>query len=148
MQVLGPDIYNGSAAQLDGFRTQTGATYPLLLNGGLGAGNEDLDSPATYGQWDNYVIINKQGVIRYHAYDYWPHGNRYHLDELRGTIDSLVTTVVGIDDRRPRAYSLEAAPNPFRERATLALMNPGPSGSHARVTVHDVAGRRVATLWD
>ena len=148
VQVLGPDIFNGTASQLDGFRVQTGATYPLLLNGGTGAGDEDLDSPTTYGQVDNYVVINKQGVIRYHAYDYWPHGNRYHLDELRGTIDSLVSNVAGADDLIPRAYMLNAAPNPFRGSTTLELTNPGPSEVPARVTAYDAAGRRVATLWD
>ena len=94
------------------------------------------------------MVVNKQGVIRYHAADFWPHGNRYHLDELRGTIDSLVTNLVGVDDRRPRAYLLVAAPNPFRATTTLEFTNPGPGEVHARVTVHDLAGRRVATLWD
>jgi hypothetical protein len=87
--VLGPDLYNGNSAQLTGFRDQTGATFPLLLNGASGAGNENLFIP--YGQYDNYVVINKQGIIRYHAYDLWSHGNRYHLDEIRAAVDSLVT---------------------------------------------------------
>jgi len=39
-----------------------------------------------------------------------------------------------------------AAPNPFNPRTTVAFTLP--AAGHARVTVHDAAGRRVATLLD
>jgi len=147
VQMLGPDLYNGNSSQLDGFRAQTGATYPLLLSGASGSGNENLLIP--YGQWDNYVVINKQGVIRYHAYDRWPHGNRYHLNEIRGAVDTLVTNLVGVgDDLVPRSYFLNVAPNPFHGSTTLELTNPTARDIPARITVHDVAGRLVATLWN
>ena len=44
VQVLGPDLLNGGVAQLTQFKNTTGATFPLLLAGSSGAGNENLFS--------------------------------------------------------------------------------------------------------
>lgn len=145
VQVLGPDVWNGNPAQLTQFKVQTGATYPLLLQGGSGAGNENLLIP--YGEQDNYVVLNKQGIIRYHAVDLWPHGNRYHPNDLHACIDSLMTNVAEVGPA-PATLALAAMPNPFRGATTLELANPGASAMHARVEVLDVVGRRVARLWD
>ena len=144
--MLGPDLYNGTSAQLAEFGSHTGATYPLLLLGGLGSGNENLFIP--YGSYDNYAVINKQGILRYLAYDHWPHGNRYHLNEIRGCIDSLVSSTVGVGDG-PTALdlTLEAAPNPFRGGTTFTLINPSDRDQDARLEVHDLSGRRIVTLW-
>jgi peroxiredoxin len=145
VQVLGPDVWNGTPPQLAQFKIQTGATYPLLQQAGMGAGNENLLTP--YGEQDNYVIVNRQGVIRYHAVDLWPHGNRYHPNDLRACIDSLVPQTAGVGDA-PAGLALGAAPNPFAWSTTIELSHPGPASTHARVAVHDVTGRRVARLWD
>ena len=145
VQVLGIDLYNGTSSQLTSFKTQTGATYPLFLNGALAAGG-NLYTP--YGQYDNYVVINKQGIIRYHAFNLWPHGNRYHLDQIRGCVDSLVTSTVGVEGgSEPTALALRSFPNPAAGETTVELAIPaGPVP--ARVTVHDLAGRIIATLFD
>jgi len=144
--VLGPDLFNGSAAQLTQFKNQTGATYPLLLNGSAGVGDEDLFN--VYGDRDSYAVISKQGVVRYNAFDRWPYGNRYHLAELRGCIDTLLTLTTGVDDgASPRAFGLDASPNPSRGRVVLALANPAPVALDARVAVYDLAGREVARLY-
>ena len=145
VQVLGIDLYNGTSSQLTSFKNQTGATYPLFLNGAVATGG-NLYTP--YGQYDNYVVINKQGIIRYHAYDLWPHGNRYHLDQIRGCVDSLVTATVGVEDgAEPTALVLRSFPNPAVGASTVELAIPsGPVA--ARVTVHDLAGRIVTTLFD
>jgi hypothetical protein len=143
---LGPDLFNGSAANLQSFRS-TGVSFPLLLNGALGAGNENLFTP--YGDRDSYAVINKQGIVRYSAYLLWPYGNRYHLNELSGTIDSLV-----VDPRldvgggpAARGYALRALPNPFHRATTIELTNTVHPGAPGSITVLDVSGRRIATLW-
>ena len=59
MQVIGVDTWNGTQAQLRSFKNTTGATYPLLLNGGLATGG---NVEALYGTYDNYIVINKQGI--------------------------------------------------------------------------------------
>ena len=145
VQVLGIDLYNGTSSQLTSFKTQTGATYPLFLNGALATGG-NLYTP--YGQFDNYVVINKQGIIRYHAFNLWPHGNRYHLDQIRGCVDSLVTSTVGVEGGMgPTTLALRSFPNPAAGETTVELAIPSGPVS-ARVTVHDLAGRIVATLFD
>lgn len=144
--VLGPDVWNGTPPQLAQFRINTGATYPLLLKAGEGAGNENLNVP--YAEQDNYVIVDQQGIIRYHALDLWPHGNRLHPGELRGIVDGLLMQATGVGDPSARGFALAAAPNPFSRTTAIELSHPAVGGTHGRVAVHDVAGRRVATLFD
>lgn len=149
VQVLGPDLWDGSNDQLINFKNTIGATFPLLPRSGNAAGttNENLFIP--YGDWDNYVVINKQGIIRYHAADLHMHGGRFFLGEVLTTIDSLVSAPVGVDEGLgPRALALTATPNPFGERTTLALTNSLDRPVGATITVHDLAGRAIATLWD
>ena len=145
--MLGPDLFDGTVAQVTQFKNQTGATYPLLLNGGLGAGNENLFT--VYGDRDNYAVISKQGIVRYNAFDHWPYGARYHLDELRGCIDSLLTVTTDVNDGTPPlAFGLVARPNPSRGAITLELANPSDRALAARVEVYDLAGRPLAVLYD
>jgi len=149
VQVLGVDLYNGTPQQLQGFKNQTGATYPLLLLGATSTGGNvaDLYCSGISIPYDNYVVINKQGIVRYHAALRWPHGNRYHLDEIRGCVDSLVTPTVGVGEGSLPGLTLSAAPNPAFGRSTIAFSNPSAEPVAAEVMVHDLAGRRVATLW-
>jgi len=145
VQALGADLFNGSAAQLTSFKSATGVTMPLMLNGALGSGNEDLFFP--YGDRDSYAVINKQGIVRYNAYNLWPYGNRYHMNELRGCIDTLVSTPVGVDDVPiASAYRLDVSPNPLRGSSLIELSSPR-DVADASIVVRDVAGRRVAVLW-
>jgi hypothetical protein len=142
VQVLGVDLWNGSQPQLGQFKVQTGATFPLALNGASATGG---NLEVLYGTYDNYIVLNKQGIVRYHAALAWPHGTRYHLNEIRACVDSLVAPVLDVPGSRPAALELAAAPNPSRGpvRVTLAL----PQDERAvRVSVHDVAGREVAVL--
>jgi NADH:ubiquinone oxidoreductase subunit 2 (subunit N) len=97
-----------------------------------------------YFQRDNYAVINKQGVVRYHA------GQlplvRLHPEEILGTVDSLVTH--GLDAGGPHvsAWSLAASPNPAHGIITFAVQNPTATPVAARVRVLDLAGRRVVEL--
>ncbi len=146
--VLGPDVWSGTVPQLQQFRVTTGVTFPLLLQAGLPDDTDSTNLNIPYNEQDNYVVINKQGIIRYHAYDRWTHGNRLHVDEIKATVDSLVTNLAGVGERPIERLALSAAPNPFRSAITIELSNPFAAGTHARVTVFDLAGRRVARLWE
>src|SRR5262245_52058817 len=117
-----------------------------MLQGASGAGAENL--LVTYGDRDNYCVINKQGIVRYHAYDLWPYGNRYHLDQLRGCIDSLVTAPASVEPGRPSGgLALGVTPNPARGSVTIALSHELARSVDAHVEVLDLAGRRVADGW-
>lgn len=143
VQVLGVDLWNGTAAQVNTFRTQTGATYPLLLNGASATGG---NVQTLYGTYDNYIVLNKQRIVRYHAALQWPHGNRYHLNEIRACVDSLVSPLVDAPPGDASPLSLAASPNPARGACVIAATLPS-AVADAAVKVHDVAGRRVATPW-
>lgn len=146
VQVLGSDSWNGTVAQVTDFRDQTGATFPLMLNGSSSTGgNTDL----LLGPWDNYLVINKQGIVRYHAANVWPHGNRQHIDEIRGAVDSLIAGTVSVEPTPSAVEELRvsASPNPFRDRLRVDL-SLARAASRARLDLHDVTGRRIATLHD
>ena len=149
--MLGVDMYNGTSSQVQGFKNQTGATYPLLLYGHTASGGDlaplYCDSISVY--WDNYLVISKQGIVRYHAALTWPHGERYHLDEIRGSVDTLVTGPVGVEGRPAGpGVSLALAPNPVAGAAVVSVGVPSGGVDRARVTVLDPGGRLLATLWD
>ena len=143
VQVLGVDLWNGTAGQVNTFRTTTGATYPLLLNGASPTGG---NVESLYGTYDNYIVLNKQNVVRYHAALQWPHGNRYHLNEIRACVDSLVTTLVDVPPISTLPLSFTASPNPARGSSLLVATLAEPVAD-ARVEVFDLAGRVVATPW-
>jgi hypothetical protein len=143
--VLGADLFNCAPSGLGSFKQTTGATYPLLLNAAIPTGGNIY---ALYGERDHYVVINKQGIVRYQANDRWPFGNGYHLDEIRGCVDTLLTAVVGVEEAPPAGAALRVVPNPSRSTVAIVLANPFGRAVEARVTVHDVSGRRVATLLE
>ena len=58
--MLAVDCWNGNVASVQSFITVTGATYPVLRNGGF------LSAPSQYGiDYDNYVVVDPDGVVRY-----------------------------------------------------------------------------------
>jgi hypothetical protein len=144
VQVLGLDLWNGTIAQLAQFKVQTGATFPLALNGASAAGG---NLEVLYGTYDNYIVLNKQGVVRYHAALAWPHGTRYHLDEIRACVDSLVAPTLDAPGSVPATLALSAGPNPTRGEVRVSLALPA-TEPRVRVSVHDVAGRELAVLAD
>ena len=154
--MLGVDFWTGTPDQVGDFKVQTGATYPLLLCGNRCIGATGFCGAigcgileTLYGPYDNYIVIDTQGIVRYHAANIYAHGNRYHLNEIRACVDTLVSSVVGVEDA-PRArgegLALRVGPNPFRSSVTIELVNPAGRALEASVTVHDLAGRKVATL--
>jgi len=143
--LIGGDNFNGTAAQLRSFRDNTGATYPLLIRTGDPTGGS---WSILYGPWDNYVVIDHQGIVRYHAAVQWPHGNRYHFEEIRGVVDSILAAT-GVPERPVLpGFILSGRPNPFQDATTLTFVNPLEASARTRITVLDPAGRVVATVYD
>lgn len=146
VQVLGPDEYNGSASQLQTFKDATGATFPLLIQAYWPPGNNFFE---LYGPWNDFVVINKLGIVRYHAALTWTSGSRYHLNEIRACVDTLVSSAVGVEDPGgARGFRLTSAPNPFGVGTTVELAYPLAGTAHARIAVYDLAGREEALLLD
>lgn len=56
--IIGIDLWDGNEASVDGFRSQTGVTFPLALKGSS-VGN-------SYGMtYDRLIIVNKKGKIAF-----------------------------------------------------------------------------------
>jgi len=92
VHVIGVDLWNGSPQQVAGFRAQTGVEFPLLLDGSAATGG---NMSALYGPYDNYVVVGPDGRVHYRASDCWASlGDRYQLEEIRATVDALLSTPV------------------------------------------------------
>ena len=60
MVVAGAEVWNSAVSGVESYRTQTGATHPLLLNGYLPMRN-------SYDAGKNeYFIIDQNGIIQFH----------------------------------------------------------------------------------
>jgi len=141
VKVIGADLFSGTPANLQSFKNQTGVTYPLLLFCG------DFWN-ALYGDRDNFVVIDPQGIVRYHAQDLWPYGNRYHVEEIRAAVEAWVGDAVGVEEETGAArFRLDTAPNPFRGAVTIELFNASAAPAEATIAVYDLAGRRVEEVW-
>lgn len=97
------------------------------------------------------MIIDREGIVRYHAALRWPHGDTYHLNEIRAVVDSILAAPSGVPDG-PGAvlpgFRLESRPNPFRSSTEITFTNPDDRPAPVRLQVMDVSGRVVATLAD
>ncbi len=146
VQVLGADVGDGTISQLNDFKAMTGVTYPLMRDC-QGAATSPENFIRFYGERDHFVVINQQGIVRYNSALVWPYPQGYKLNEIRGCVDSLVNHSLGVEGDLPLAFALAALPNPARGMLTVTLASPRDLEA-SRVAVHDLAGRRVATLWD
>jgi hypothetical protein len=142
VKVIGADSWNGTPAQVANFRNVSGATYPLLLYAGTATGgNLDL----LYGPWDNFLVLDlRENEVRYHAALVHVHGERFKPQEIRNVVDPLLL----VDAGAPlAALSLRAKPNPATGPIDVSVRVPAEAVS-AILTVHDLTGRRVATLHE
>lgn len=147
--MLGPDVMSSgtNGVLLAQFRINAGGlTFPLLRDCADGSALADTNLIKPYNQRDNYVVIDGDGIIRYHADDAWDYGNRLHLDELYPAINSALSDLT-LSAPRPGSQAgmrLAASPNPFTGRVVLALSDP--AGPEARFRVLDLSGRQVAAF--
>src|SRR5262245_15256877 len=149
VQVLGPDmmVSGPGGSNLAQFSvTVGGLSFPLLRDCADGSALADTNLVKPYFQRENYVVINKQGIIRYHAANLWAFGNRLHTDEILGAVDSLAIRGLDAGGSPAHAWGLTSSPNPAHGLLTFTLANPTPGDVPARLRVLDVTGREVARL--
>ncbi len=143
--MVAPEVDGGSAATVRTVKNAMGATFPFLLNANSNTGGNFI---TLYAGRDNYIVVNKQHIVRYNSALTYPYGDGFHLDEILGCIDSLVSAPVAVDDARPRDYRIGNLPNPFHHATTFELANPTARDLPARAAIYDIAGREVASLWN
>jgi hypothetical protein len=149
VQVLGPDVMSSgtNGNTLRQFSVITGGlSFPLLRDCADGSALADTNLLKPYYMRENFVVINKQGIVRYHAAEAYDYGNRFHPDEILGTVDSLVNHGLDAGGTRANAWSLAASPNPAHGLVTFVLANPTAGDASARVRVLDLSGRLVVEL--
>ncbi len=144
VEVIGVDLWNGSAAQVNAYKNSTGALYPLMLSGNVATGG---NVGSLYGTYDNYIVIDKQGIVRYHAALTYPAGNRFKLNEIRAVVDAYVAGFVDVPGPGAGRLALAASPNPTQREAAITFTLTR-QVDDARVSVHDLAGRTVAVLHE
>ena len=134
-------MYNSPLPMVQTFKNLIGATFPLLLNGRSTTG---LNMLGPYGDRDNYVIISPDRRIRYSTELKYPHGNRFHLTEIRSVIDSLIAeSTVDVEPSTTAKLSLMASPNPSNGAQTIRFSHPGNQGP-SHLEIFDLTGRLVS----
>ncbi|HZL86683.1 MAG TPA: TlpA disulfide reductase family protein [Candidatus Krumholzibacteria bacterium] len=88
-RVLAVDCWNGNTAAVQSFIDATGATFPVLRNGGSLL-------TAYHVRYDNYVLVDAQGIVRYVSEGVEVFGplGRFHNAHLRSAIDRHLPTPV------------------------------------------------------
>ncbi len=144
--MLGPDVMASgpNGVTLQQFRINAGGlTFPLLRDCADGSTFADSNLIKPYNQRDNYVVIDADGIIRYHADDFWDYGGRLHLNELYAAIQGALDNVLDVPAPVGGRFSFAVSPNPAGRRLSFAFTS-------ARATAHfrvlDLAGREVATF--
>ncbi|MCH8299761.1 MAG: redoxin domain-containing protein [Candidatus Marinimicrobia bacterium] len=139
-QALALETWNGSLSQAQSYVISTGITYPLLTR----AGNELDNYRITY---DNYLVLDHQGIIRYSSADNGILGERYRIKELTDTIKQLLTRTGLNSGEIPVDFNLsQNYPNPFN--ATTVIKYTLLTGGYVTLIVYDLSGREVDTLVD
>ncbi|HXS09763.1 MAG TPA: choice-of-anchor B family protein [Candidatus Krumholzibacteria bacterium] len=87
----------------------------------------------------------------WNAYPFAPSGIVYVSDHPTGlylfSVEGFTGTITAVDDRKTAAFTLsQNHPNPFNPSTTISFLLNG--RAHARLSIYDVNGQRVATLVD
>ena len=123
---------------MQSFISVTGATFPVLRDGGY------LQDSSHYGiAYDNYVVIDSHGIVRYTSVNepFSSGTGRFSDAHLRSTILGEVTS----SESGPGTPFVLRLTSPVRSGGEARLFL-GASLPGARATIHDVAGRFVRGL--
>ena len=122
-QSLGLDTWNGNLSQMQGFRSATGLTYPMLLN----ASPELSNYSTTY---DRVMVIDQMGVLRYKGTT--PVGNG--LTAAIDVIDELLTIASSGDIEGGNIEGLESVfPNPAIDHIRIRFVLKNESAVSIRI---------------
>jgi hypothetical protein len=138
--MLALDLWNGTPAQCEGFRAQTGISYPILTL----AGAANIGGLYSTGI-DAFFVVDGDGIIRYRRTDgsWLPSEMRPVVDQA---LDALLVPVADIPGRE--GFLLGAPhPNPFNPQTVIPIELHGDGHQVAvELIIHDLRGRRVRTL--
>jgi hypothetical protein len=131
-------------------RTVSAVAAPTTGGSAAGEGARFGGPAAATDGEDGWTQVNGEGITGRSPYRYLDGGAgrgvyEYKLEAvLRGGPDELGTTQV--DGRAPTAFAFGVAPNPATAVAKVIVSLP--SSAQAKVSLYDLAGRKVATVVD
>ena len=134
-QALGLDAWDGNTQQLEGYRTATGITFPLLEKAGSVA--------TSYGtRYDRGVVVDQDGNIAYK-------GTGLVINDLGSqitVIDNLLNpTAIDLDEPDLNKFELsQNFPNPFNPNTTIAFTLP--AAQSVSIKIYDMQGRFVRQI--
>ena len=137
-QSIALETWNGSLSQAITYVNITGITYPLLI----GAGNTLNLFRMTY---DNYLVIDHQGILRYSSAENGGLGERYRLNDIKDAIETYLPKTGLNSAKIPLDFNIsQNYPNPFNSVTTIkyTLLK----SSHVRLEIYDMRGRLIKTL--
>ena len=131
-QAIGLDVWNGSAAQVQTFKIQTGITYPLSLNASASA--------VDYGVIRDYsVVIDQDGIIQYK-------GPSVNFPVIVNKIEELLTeTAVENNQNKLSRFALhQNYPNPFNPSTTISFVLP--KEAYAELSIYNPESKLIKNL--
>ena len=133
------DVWDGTSFQLDGYRFQTGVTYPILMNGDSGGVRSayEAESGAVF-------VIGGDGIILYRSF--------FDDAALRQVIDEGLAAleVAPVPGTRVMEHRFEGGfPNPFNPTTRLVFSLASQAAPQpARLEIVDLQGRLLQVLLD
>lgn len=131
--MVGIDSWNGSKTGVQSFRSKTGVSYPLLLNGGDVAKSYET----TY---DRLLVVDKEGILR--------HSNpntvaKNDLEAVLTVVDEYIETSVATSFNTPHAdsYDFSVYPNPVIHK--LSVQANSNKDEIIGIKVFDLTGKTV-----
>ena len=137
-QALALDTWDGTPSQAQSYVDITGITYPLLVKAG--------SALTLFGMtYDNYVVIDHQGVLRYSSAGNGGLGERYRLSDIQAVIEEYLAKTGLNPGEVPQKFELsQNYPNPFN--ATTLINYSILNRSRVSLQIFDVRGRLISTI--
>lgn len=145
-EILALDLWDGTPAQCESFRTETGITYPILMMAGAGGISEDYNCSQT-----SFFVIDGQGIIRYRRTFDEGGMPAFRPEEIGPIVDQAIAELaVAAAGGIPQTASFElkaAYPNPFNPSTTIPYkLATGAGFVDVSLQILDMRGRLVKTL--
>jgi peroxiredoxin len=143
-QAIGIDTWNDPTSTNNTFRSVTGITYPLLLNG-----RNVLN--AYYGNFSSYdrsVVIGSDGKLLYRGTGFV----NTDVAAVKAVIEAELARIVSIDeddlDRPNETRLLAPYPNPFNPSTMIGYEVGAHHDAPVHLAIYDILGREIAVLVD
>jgi peroxiredoxin len=131
VKAFGLDVWNGSASQVQNFKSQTGVQYDLLLKAG-----STLSAYSAFREGS--TVIDQDGVIQYQG--------PTRENDIKAKIDELLTTTA-IEDNNLSPVKFELKnnyPNPFNPETRIPFSVD--KTQNIKLEIYNISGQLIRTI--